>query len=691
MALSFRDLHLKVGYADSTESLLDDFYVPLLERAVSYDRAAGYFSSSILVAIEAALGGFFARGGRIRMVCNPHLSPEDAEAISSGLLDLTDGISRSIKRDFVDWDRQSESNAPSSLLRRLISSGKVELKLAVKSSGYGIFHAKCGVFLDADNNEVAFSGSVNETLSGWDSYGNHEDMMVFRSWDSRTEEERDHIRMLLNSYWLDTARGLRILPASRLGDVFTPRTGDLTEVEALEQLRQRRSKWRNRSQNLPTTSQFAPVSLFEHQIAVLNAWENSNKRGLVSFVTGGGKTKVGLATSRKWLGEGSPVLVLVPGEILVEQWREDMQTELDPQKYDFVQVGAGVAPSVWRPLVHRAFEARPENKPSLILATYDSARTELFLRLFELLRPRLLVVADEVHAIAAGKTRAIMSRIVADGRLGLSATPQRHGDPEGTQLIFDFFGEILEPRFTIADAIRANRLVPYSYQIYECHLNEKENADYERLTALIRYLASQEDVDIEILNAKRRERANIIKSAEGKAALAAKIIAQTGSRYSHWLVYCNSVKHAEDVECELRGIGITPLTYNSHMNSAERRATLKHFEAVGGYLLAVHCLDQGVDIPCLNAALILASSTNPREFIQRRGRILRKSQGKFNSEIFDVVTLTAKGSVALRSEIERSTEIAESARNRDTVMVTVERLMRLTELTDESVEDEEYM
>jgi superfamily II DNA or RNA helicase len=127
------------------------------------------------------------------------------------------------------------------------------------------------------------------------------------------------------------------------------------------------------------------------------------------------------------------------------------------------------------------------------------------------------------------------------------------------------------------------------------------------------------------------------------------------------------------------------------MGTAERRATLKHFESVGGYLLAVHCLDQGVDIPCLNAALILASSTNPREFIQRRGRILRKSQGKFSAEIFDVVTLTSKGSVALRSEIERSTEIAESARNRDTVLVAIERLMRLTEGTDESVEDEEYM
>jgi superfamily II DNA or RNA helicase len=439
------------------------------------------------------------------------------------------------------------------------------------------------------------------------------------------------------------------------------------------------------------TSRFAPATLFEHQIAVLNAWEKNNNRGLVSFVTGGGKTKVGLAASRKWLGDGSPVLIIVPGEILVEQWREDMQTELDPQKYDFVQVGAGVAPAMWRPLVHRAFEARPENKPSLVLATYDSARTEPFLHLFELRQPRLLVVADEVHAIASGQTRAIMSRIAANGRLGLSATPERHGDPEGTRLIFDYFGEILEPRFSISDAIKADRLVPYSYQIFECHLSDKENDDYERLTAQIRILAAMEDVDLETLNAKRRERANIIKSAEGKAALAAEIIAQTKGRYSHWLVYCNSVKHAENVGNELKSIGITTITYNSQMGTAERKATLKHFESVGGYLLAVHCLDQGVDIPCLNAALILASSTNPREFIQRRGRILRKSQGKFSAEIFDVVTLTSKGSVALRSEIERSTEIAESARNRDTVMISIERLMRLTEGTDESVEDEEYM
>jgi superfamily II DNA or RNA helicase len=481
------------------------------------------------------------------------------------------------------------------------------------------------------------------------------------------------------------------LPASRLGDVFQPRTGDLTEAEAIEQLSRRRARPRNGSQHPLPSSPFAPAPLFEHQIAVLEAWERSNNRGLVSFVTGGGKTKVGLAATRKWLSMRQPVLILVPGEVLVEQWCEEMQIELDPQKYDFVQVGAGVAPTVWRPLVHRAFEALPENKPSVILATYDSARSESFLRLFERLRPRLLVVADEVHAIASGQTRAIMSRIDAESRLGLSATPQRHGDPEGTQLIFDYFGEILEPRFLIADAIRAGRLVPYSYQIHECHLNNDENAEYERLTALIRILASQENVDPEALNAKRRERANIVKSAEDKAALASNIIAETGSRYSRWLIYCNSVKQAEDVGENLRGIGITPLTYNSYMNVAKRRATLKHFEAEGGHLLAVHCLDQGVDIPCLDAALILASSTNPREFIQRRGRILRKSQGKFKAEIFDVVTLTARGSVALRSEIERSTEIAESAQNRDTIMIEINRLLRLTEGTDESVEDEEYM
>ena len=688
MTVGFRGLSLREGYSDSTSVLLDDFFLPVLELSKKYDRASGFFSSAVLTAIESALNGFLDAGGHMRLICSPRLSNEDAEAIIDGLSDIESVVSKSLSEDLNFWDESVGSNAPSSLLRQLIARKAIEIKLAIPREGGGIFHDKIGLFEDFYDNQIAFTGSVNETLAGWSAYGNHEQVEVFRSWDERDEHRVLRYRSIFDTYWANTARGLSIIPASRLTEVFSPRETDSSESDALDALRKTRQF--RKLEKGSSGSVFAPKKLFEHQESVLRSWNQAGKRGIVSFVTGGGKTKVALAAARDWLNENDPVVILVPGELLMEQWTDEIRGgEIDTSKVEIVQVGSGVKPDIWIPLVKRAFDNQPNRKPNLIIATYQSARNPSFLHQIEIALPRLLLIADEVHTVGSAESLEILRSINATARMGLSATPERFGDEVGTAAIFDYFGAILEPRFSIGDAIKAGRLVRYSYRIHDCPLTDEEESEFFKLSKMIAQASARENGDTEWIAKLRRDRANIVKQAANKTNLAVKTLLEVGQRQSHWLVYCNSVSHIDEVKLALSNVGIKTLSYHSKLPKEQRRAVIKHFEREGGYLLAVHCLDQGVDIPKINAALILASSTNPREYIQRRGRILRWTSDKHFADLHDVVTVTSLGTVALRSDIDRAEEIAESSINRESAMITIDRLRgSIVNPDDQSFEDE---
>ena len=154
MTTGFQGLSLREGYSDSTSVLLDDFFLPVLAVSKVYDRAAGFFSSAVLTAIESALCGFLDAGGRMRLICSPRLSNEDAEAIIDGLSDLESVVSKTLNDDLDFWDESVGSNAPSSLLRQLIARKALEIKLAIPREGGGIFHDKIGLFEDFYNNQI---------------------------------------------------------------------------------------------------------------------------------------------------------------------------------------------------------------------------------------------------------------------------------------------------------------------------------------------------------------------------------------------------------------------------------------------------------------------------------------------------------------------------------------------------------
>ena len=210
--------------------------------------------------------------------------------------------------------------------------------------------------------------------------------------------------------------------------------------------------------------------------------------------------------------------------------------------------------------------------------------------------------------------------------MGLSATPERYGDTEGTQAILDYFGPVLLPEFGIPDAIKCGRLVPYEYHIHIVALNSDEQQRWDQFTDRIGGLlrapllmtGSVAKVQTEEYRMLLIRRASILKRAEGKVGLAVETIREQYEKGDRWLIYCDNSAQLGLVVDQIRGIGLDAYEYRSEM-SGSRWATLDYFQRIGGIIVAIKCLDEGVDLPAINRAMILASSSNPREFIQRRG------------------------------------------------------------------------
>lgn len=666
------DFNFEDRYSKSISDLLLEFYTPALERASRYDRATGFFSSAVFTAIEAALSGFFDRGGRIRLICSPRLSRDDYAAVQQGYADRE--LIKSLNDDLSELDFHFGSNSPSSILRAIISRGVMDLRIVVPRSSGHMFHDKYGIFHDSEGNAIAFEGSINESVSGWTIYGNHESFQVFTSWDERVRHRVETIQSEFDHIWQGLRRELRVYEAERLPEVFRPREEDLSEVEAIRKF-QNAKRFRSRAAlpKLPGS----PRELQDHQVAALNNWADNGYRGIISFVTGGGKTITALAAIRDWLAQGKPAVVLVPSQILVEQWLEESRKELAGLDYSEVQVGAGVAQVAWRERVRDSLDVRVVPRPALIVGVYDSARTEPFLFATDAHHDRLLLVCDEVHVVGARENRKLLDRLKAVRRLGLSATPERFRDEAGTDAIFSYFGPVLEPKFGIAEAILAGRLVPYSYNIRSVSLTSEESQEFDELTTRIRKVAMISGLDNESnrnLERLLQERANIVKSATNKVELAIELAKSKRVLFGHIIMYCNTLKQITEIRTKLYSAGIDSLEYHSGLSSEQRKTTLRYFTQNGGILAAVHCLDQGVDIPRVDGAIILASSSNPREYIQRRGRILRSAPDKVLADLSDVVVTKSDGRIALRSDIVRAREIAMFARNKDQVIADIDFL-----------------
>jgi len=447
----------------------------------------------------------------------------------------------------------------------------------------------------------------------------------------------------------------------------------------------------------------ATLQLRQYQRVAVANWFANNGRGTLKMATGSGKTITALAIATELYQKISlqVLLIICPYCHLVNQWgRESEKFGLKPiLAFEEActwqsQVAAGLyevrsGDSLRDSCASRAFLTIITTNATLMS---DSLQSQL--RYFP---EKTLIIGDEVHNLGAPRLGQSLPRNIGL-RLALSATPERYYDEQGTEAILDYFGPVLQPELTLADAIRQKALVHYLYYPILVELTETESRKYSYLTKKIGWaLWGDEKVEYnDALTPLLMQRARLIGAAANKlTALRELMINRLDT--AHTLFYCgdgsiegatrkkNNRQLTETTKLLGSELGYRVNTYTAATPLAERERLRQQFESgeLQG-LVAIRCLDEGVDIPAIRNAVILASSSNPRQFIQRRGRILRPHPGKERATLFDMIVLPPDLGRAtlevernlLRKELKRFLEFADLADNAGEARVKLLQLQR---------------
>jgi superfamily II DNA or RNA helicase len=677
--MRLRDFPFKRAYHKPEDDIARDFYLPAVGASIRYDRAVGFFSSSVFLLAWPSLKTFAAAGGKMRLICSPILSDDDHEALREGYSEKAEAAAgEAIAEAFQRLVTSDEFRKPAVVLASLVATGVIECKIAWVGPEAGgrpkrLFHDKVGILTDLDGDQVAFKGSMNETWPGLARDGNLESVDVFASWRdkgefSRVLDEAEYFERLWNDDWPDVT--VRPLPeTARSAIVSSADAGRWPEfVDEICLDLDKAARW---SADAGKTDGRTPRP---HQVAALEAWEGRGRRGILEHATGSGKTFTALCAIGDSLRRRETPLILVPSELLLQQWDEEVRAAFSGGGLQLMTCGGGH--DRWRQGAGLRGWTRPhlDGAPRAVLATLQTASGDEFRGLCAQ-GDHLFMVADEVHRLGAVAARRLFE-LETGPRLGLSATPQRAGDPEGTAALMAYFEGVVPPPFTLADAIKAKALTPYAYQVHTVRLDRDERDAWNQITERIRRLYARAmsggDLDAGVsagLKLLLIQRARIIKGARAKTSLAAEIVEAHYRPGQRWIVYCDDQDQLGEVKAALRARDLRNVyEYHSAM-PGDRKATLDVFNERGGVVVSIRCLDEGVDIPAVSHALILASSRNPREFIQRRGRVLRRSPGKVLAYLHDVIVVPEiedddyLGGSVLKGELARAIEFGGGAVN----------------------------
>jgi superfamily II DNA or RNA helicase len=654
-------ISFKKTYDSYEDFPIDDFFVPSLNSSNLYQRAVGYFSSAILSVIPEAFTNFAERGGKIELICSPILSFNDANILenineNNYLNDLNNSLNM-IENDGL-------LKQPLDLLSALIKTGCLTIKFAIPyDTTSGIFHQKIGVFKDVEDNFVSFSGSNNESVSGWMELKNSESFSVYCSWRDLNDYERaEEIQLKFDRMWRNNYRGFDILDFTESLDFIQRRSTEDTDIAKLKSNVREWYQDRKKSRNL--SNQF---QLFPYQKEVISDWKQNNNRGIVCFATGAGKTITAISAIIDWRKgiDKRTILILVPSVRLQKQWLKEIRKFEDFKKFDILLAGGISKSENWQPGLRDITSFKRHENDGIVIAVMDTASKESFIDRVSW-GNHLLVVADEVHNLGASSFHKLLSEINVGGILGLSATPNRYNDDEN-ELVRKVFDRDLKPIVDIPYAQELGVLVQYRYRFETVQLSEDELESYKKLTKLIGMKSQgNKELNSKELNLLIYQRANILKNAEAKTNIAESLIRREFIEGNSWIIFCNDKDQLENLREKIRDY--SPLSYYQEMEG-DPDQTLKLFEREGGILLAIQMMDEGVDIPSIDRCLILASSQNTRQYIQRRGRVLRvnRETPKGVAEIWDILVIDSNGKSFNDAEIVRAMEFARMAINHSIV------------------------
>jgi superfamily II DNA or RNA helicase len=644
--MSFLELDIPISFTTSSNDPIKEFFDPVLAISISYDIAVGYFSSNWIRDAAKGIAMFAKNGGHSRWIISPQLNEEDWKLLSeSKNMEDKKKIVENISIRSIEELQTSLELETRTTIGWLINDKILEFKLAVpKNNLHGIFHAKIGVLKDFDGNKIAFTGSYNLTGAA---NTNWEVLDIFRSWKSNENERVDRRESDFDNMWSKNDPNLEVyIPTDKTVQKFIEITKFTTRpykqvINTLDSCNLPRipDKFLNQDNNL-----------LDHQEKAINEWIKNNGHGIFHMATGSGKTVTALSSIVRILDHAIypnnskiMVVVTVPYKHLADQWKTEAEAfGFNPQIcYDNY--------ANWLDKAKNSIHSLKLNQSTIsffIVANATFIR-EPFQNLLDSFNGNFLFIADEMHNLGGDVIKKLLPDR-ANWRIGLSATPDRLYDEEGTVILKKYFGKTVI-KYEISDAIRDGTLCPYYYHVIQVPLTDDEMDEYRSLSISISRLSASNNDNNDLTSESSKflliKRARLIANAENKIPILKKLLQKDlDSNYN--LIYCGDMIYEDEkqVETILKMVGVDLGIKANKITAQEkndvRQQLLSDF-SLGKLqaLVAIKCLDEGVDVPRTETAYILASSANSRQFVQRRGRVLRRAPGKKDAKIYDFLAI----------------------------------------------------
>ena len=652
-------------------------YWPALKNSKLYVRGVGYFRSSVYRLMTQELLNFCTSGGKVVLLTSTEWGRNDYDSLMKSY-DEVDSFERDYYKNEISGlleDPDKDISDPTRMLVALVHLGYLEIKVAIPRPNEGIYHQKVGYFTDGEYT-VAFDGSANETLKALDPFSNVESINVSCSWNDAWvhygNEWKKYLDQTLNNETDIKVCSITEVPPEFIGkydidiDISKYRDDAAKRQRNLEKIWDKEFGNSDELFSLQKATDKMPIDMVKdrkHQLEALEIWKNKNYRGILKHATGSGKTITALAAVQEQTDNGFSTIIVVPSIPLLNQWAEELN------KFScFDGVNKYYLGGQHRFLnIKSHLQAMSQSKlstSSICVILKHQLRDIAVLRPLRRAQRNgnldgVLLIFDECHR-AGEKSLRDFCDIAFTKTLGLSATPERQSgfatseidedesmDDEFVNTLGDneaiekLLGRVIH-EFSIEDAMKnGNILTPFNYHLETVSLNEKEQSKYSEYR--LQYAKSRNKEggftvagETAIHNARR-----IVRSANAKIPYAVELVGDKFEIGQFWLVYCdNSVmlnKIRSNIAMQHPHLSHLILEYSSK-NQSTREMNLAKFQSEGGILLAMKCLDEGVSIEQISHGLVLSSSTVEREFIQRRGRMLRKAKGKICAEIYDIVT-----------------------------------------------------
>lgn len=699
--MNLKDLNLKRSYDSDSDDILNDFYIPSLSNSIKYKRLAGFFSTNSLAIAAKGVSKFILNGGFMELICGARFSKTDIIAINEAYENPESILEKNILNDLCNFEDEFIRDHLKAVAW-MIAHGQLHIKIAIVINEMGkpidgnnvdkegIFHQKVGIFEDINGNKISFSGSDNETARAW--LENIEEFKVFCNWNNQEKDYfiADYERF--QKFWNGFSKRAKVI------DIPIAIREKLIEIapENLDQCNLQ--KWLKKDVKRMKNS----VELRAYQNQAIANWIDNGKKGIFIMATGTGKTFTALGCLNRILNEEHKLITIIacPFDHLIKQWIDDI--------YEFniilnIVIADSSNPGWKHQLANNLLDIKNGiNDRVIILTTHKTASGGNFLNILRQYNDvKSFFIVDEVHGMGAPKRREGLIDAY-NFRLGLSATPERWFDEEGTEALFKYFGGAVF-EFSLKEAINnvnpdtgETFLTPYEYKPYFIEMSDEEMILYEEESNKIAkayFLSNERRKKDELFSQLCFRRQRIIENASEKYTALLKILNDIGT-IEYCLIYC-SPKQLNGVQDILNEQRITQhkFTMKEGVNSEKRyggyseRNYLIHKLEDRTYkaLVAVKCLDEGVDIPPARIAIIMASTSNPRQYIQRRGRVLRRFPGKERATIYDIIVTPCSGDFEesdlrnlekriLEKELKRYKEFAYTAVNTLECLSKIEKL-----------------